>query len=127
MVRHTLLHLGLPRREVDEYAEQVRDKRYEAMSENGAGQPLVRNLLRAIGEIEITWMEIPADSPLIGHSLAESDLRGRTGASVVALVRAKKLNANPKSSTVFKAGDRIGVIGDSTQIFALEAFLRSGQ
>lgn len=127
MVRHTLLHLGLPRREVDEYAEQVRDKRYEAMSENGAGQPLVRNLLRAIGEIEITWMEIPADSPLIGRSLAESDLRGRTGASVVALVRAKKLNANPKSSTMFKAGDRIGVIGDSTQIFALETFLRSGQ
>ena len=79
-----------------------------------------------IGEIEITWLELPGDSPLVGRSLAESDLRGRTGASVVALVRDKRLDANPKSSTLFRAGDRIGVIGDSAQIFALEAYLRGG-
>jgi CPA2 family monovalent cation:H+ antiporter-2 len=126
MVRHTLLQLGLPRREVDEYAEGVRNKRYEALSEDGPGQPLVRNLLRAIGEIEISWIEVPAESPLVGHSLAESDLRGRTGASVVALVRNKKLDANPKSSTVFRAGDRLGVIGDQAQLFALEAYLHGG-
>ncbi|MBX3002891.1 MAG: cation:proton antiporter [Anaerolineales bacterium] len=127
MVRHTLLELGLPRREVDEYAEQVRLKRYEAMNEYSAAQPLVRNILRAIGEIEITWVEVPADSPLVGHTLAESDLRGKTGASVVAMVREQKLNANPKSSTKFQAGDRIGIIGDSVQIFAVEAYLRGGE
>ncbi|UYN90705.1 MAG: cation:proton antiporter [Anaerolineales bacterium] len=126
MVRHTLLELGLPRREVDEYAEQVRIKRYEAMNEYSAAQPLVRNILRAIGEIEITWIEVPQDSPLVGQTLAQSDLRGKTGASVVALVREQKLNANPKSSTKFQAGDRIGIIGDSTQIFAVETYLRGG-
>ncbi len=126
MVRHTLLELGLPRREVDEYAEQVRIKRYEAMNEYSAAQPLVRNILRAIGEIEITWIEVPQDSPLVGQTLAQSDLRGKTGASVVAMVRDQKLNANPKSSSKFQAGDRIGVIGDSAQIFALEAYLRGG-
>ncbi|HRN50664.1 MAG TPA: cation:proton antiporter [Anaerolineales bacterium] len=127
MVRHTLLELGLPRREVDEYAEQVRTKRYEAMNEYSSAQPLVRNILRAIGEIEISWIEVPDDSPLVGHTLAESDLRGKTGASVVALVRDQKLNANPKSSTMFQAGDRIGIIGDTAQIFAVEAFLLSGE
>ncbi|MCW5874716.1 MAG: cation:proton antiporter [Anaerolineales bacterium] len=127
MVRHTLLELGLPRREVDEYAEQVRIKRYEALNEYSSAQPLVRNILRAIGEIEITWIEVPDDSPLVGHTLAESDLRGKTGASVVAMVRDQKLNANPKSSTKFQAGDRIGIIGDSAQIFAVEAYLRSGE
>ncbi|QYK51252.1 MAG: cation:proton antiporter [Anaerolineales bacterium] len=126
MVRHTLLELGLPRREVDEYAEQVRIKRYEAMNEYSTAQPLVRNILRAIGEIEITWIEVPQDSPLVGKTLAQSDLRGKTGASVVALVREQKLNANPKSSTKFQAGDRVGIIGDSTQIFAVEAYMRGG-
>ncbi len=126
MVRHALLELGLPRREVDEYAEQVRLKRYEAMNEYSTAQPLVRNILRAIGEIEITWIEVPQDSPLVGQTLAQSDLRGKTGASVVALVRDQKLNANPKSSTKFQAGDRVGIIGDSTQIFAVEAYLRGG-
>ncbi|UYN92439.1 MAG: cation:proton antiporter [Anaerolineales bacterium] len=126
MVRHALLELGLPRREVDEYAEQVRLKRYEAMNEYSTAQPLVRNILRAIGEIEITWIEVPQDSPLVGQTLAQSDLRGKTGASVVALVRDQKLNANPKSSTKFQAGDRVGIIGDSAQIFAVEAYLRGG-
>jgi monovalent cation:H+ antiporter-2, CPA2 family len=35
---------------------------------------------------------------------------------VVALVRDRKLVANPVSMTVFEAGDRIGLIGDADQI-----------
>jgi monovalent cation:H+ antiporter-2, CPA2 family len=35
---------------------------------------------------------------------------------VVAWVHEKKLVANPKSMTVFEAGDRIGLIGDAGQI-----------
>jgi monovalent cation:H+ antiporter-2, CPA2 family len=52
--------------------------------------------------------------------LAEADLRARTGASVVAIVRDKELMTNPKSMTIFKADDRIGLIGDRDQIKAAE-------
>jgi monovalent cation:H+ antiporter-2, CPA2 family len=124
MVRHTLLQLGFPRREVDGYAEEVRRKHYEILAENSNAQPLLKNILRAVGEIEISWLEIPDESSLIGRTLAESNLREHTGASVVALVRDHKLHANPKSSTVFKTGDRLGVIGDAEQLAALETFLR---
>lgn len=124
MVRHTLLQLGLPRREVDTYAEEVRSKQYAAIAQSETAQPLIRDLLRAVGEIEISWVEVPLGSPVVGRTLAESDLRGRTGASVVALVRAHKLQANPKSSLRFEAYDRIGVIGDQMQIAALEEYLK---
>jgi CPA2 family monovalent cation:H+ antiporter-2 len=123
MVRHTLLQLDFPRREVDAYAENIRNKHYELENGNAGSQPLLRNIVRAVGEIEISWVEIPPGSPLIGQSLVESDLRGRTGASVVALVREHKLLANPKSSIVFAEADRIGVIGDAAQIAALEQLL----
>ncbi len=122
MVRHTLLQLDFPRREVDDYAESIRDKHYELQTE-GAAQPLLRNVLRAVGEIEISWLEVHEGSQVIGQTLAEAHLRDRTGASVVALVRDRSLMANPKSSTVFTANDRLGVIGDSTQIKALEDLL----
>jgi len=125
MVRHTLLELGFPRREVDGYAEEVRRKHYEILAENNNAQPLLKNILRAVGEIEISWLEISNESPIIGRTLAESNLRERTGASVVALVRNNKLQANPKSSLVFLAGDRLGVIGEGSQINKLENFLKS--
>ena len=46
------------------------------------------------------------------------NIRSRTGASVVAFIRDRKLTANPKSMTVFQAGDRIGLIGEQDQIEA---------
>lgn len=53
----------------------------------------------------------------------EANLRSRTGASVVALIRDKKLIANPKSMTVFEEGDRIGLIGEMEQLEAARGLL----
>jgi K+/H+ antiporter YhaU regulatory subunit KhtT len=55
----------------------------------------------------------------VGRSLADADIHSKTGASVVALVRGGQLIANPKSMTVFEAGDRISVIGEKDQIEAV--------
>jgi CPA2 family monovalent cation:H+ antiporter-2 len=52
----------------------------------------------------------------VGKTLAEANIRARAGASVVAMVRGRQLTANPKSMTVFEAGDRIGLIGENEQI-----------
>ncbi|MCW5875374.1 MAG: cation:proton antiporter [Anaerolineales bacterium] len=122
MVSHTLLELGLPRREVDTYAAEVRNKHYE-FEEGRRAHLLMRNLLRAADEMEITWYEVGKNNWIAGRSLAESDLRGRTGASVVAIIRDGKLIPNPKSTTVFTAGDRIGAIGEEGQLEALQEML----
>jgi CPA2 family monovalent cation:H+ antiporter-2 len=125
MVRHTMLQLGFPRREVDSYAEEIRGKHYEISGDANNDHLLLRNILRAVGEIEITWLDVPEGSSLVGHTLAETDLRGRTGASVVAILHEHVLHANPKSSTAFSAGDRIGVIGEAEQIQRLEQLLNA--
>lgn len=123
LVHHTLLRLGYPLREVHQYAEAVRHDLYDMNRISDEEHRTLHDLLLAFDGIEITWMQITPDSPLIGLTLAEANIRSKTGASVVTLIRDKQLIPNPKSMTVFEAGDRIGVIGEGAQIKAVQTLV----
>lgn len=116
LVHHTLLSLGYPLRQVHEYSESVRRDHYDIDITSDAEHRSLHELVRAFEGIEITWMVVDESSPIVGQSLAETNIRSYTGASVVALIRDKHLIANPKSVTVFESGDRIGMIGEDEQI-----------
>lgn len=116
MLQYILLQLGYPLREVHEFTEAVRNDRYELDLNSSEEHRTLRDLLNAADSIEIYWCEVPAASPLVGKTLLEADIRSHSGASVVALIRDHHLTANPKSSSRFQPGDRLGLIGDDTQI-----------
>lgn len=118
MIRHTLLGLGFPLREVHEYLEAVHKDNYNIDNVTDEEHRTLNDLLSAFDAIEISWMELIETSPIIGKSLAETNIRYHTGASVVALMRNKQLIANPKSNIIFEAGDRLGLIGEKNQIEA---------
>jgi CPA2 family monovalent cation:H+ antiporter-2 len=127
LVHHTLLRLGFPLREVHQFAEAVRRDHYDIDINSDDEHRTLHELVSAYEGIEITWMSIGDGSPLAGRSLAEANIRSRTGASVVALIRAGRLTANPKSMTAFEAGDRIGVIGEAEQIAAAQRLVEGEQ
>jgi CPA2 family monovalent cation:H+ antiporter-2 len=116
IVHHTLLHLGFPLREVHAYLEAVRRDQYDISVSSSDEHQTLHELLNAQESIEIIWVRLEDGSPLIGKSLQEANVRSHTGVSVVALIRDGEMIANPKSSTVFQTGDRIGLIGESEQI-----------
>jgi CPA2 family monovalent cation:H+ antiporter-2 len=116
MVQYTLLQLGFPLREVHEYTEAVRRDRYDFEHTSSDEHRTMRDLIGAFNNIEITWFKLTVDSPLTGKTLGEADIRSQTGASVVALIRDHQLTPNPKSSSVFYAGDRVGLIGEKEQV-----------
>jgi CPA2 family monovalent cation:H+ antiporter-2 len=118
LVHHTLLSLGYPLREVHEYTEAVRRDHYDINLTSQEEHQTLHQLMHSIEGIEITWLAISPESTLAGQSLAEANIRSRTGASVVALVRDNHLTPNPKSITVFEVNDRIGLIGEKEQIDA---------
>ncbi len=122
LVHHTLLELGFPLRKVHDYAEAVRRDHYNIEITTDAEHRSLHDMLLAI-DIEITWMEIHADSPLVGITLADANIRSQTGASVVTILRDRRVIPNPKSNTVFEAGDRLGVIGEEEQIRAAQAMV----
>jgi CPA2 family monovalent cation:H+ antiporter-2 len=118
ILRHTLLQLGYPVQEITRYTDAVRQDRYDLQIDSGHEHRLLRSLIDAMSSIEVTWIELPSGSPVLGQSLAEANLRARTGASVIAVLRNRQLIANPKSMMVFEGGDRIGMIGDREQLEA---------
>jgi len=118
LVHHTLLQLGFPLHEVHSYTDAVRRDNYESTTFSDEEHRSLHNLIMAFEGIEIGWATVGSHSPLAGISLAEANIRSRTGASVVAFIRDRKLTANPKSMTVFQPGDRIGLIGEQDQIEA---------
>jgi CPA2 family monovalent cation:H+ antiporter-2 len=118
LIHHTLLSLGYPLRQVHEYTESVRRDHYDASIDSGAEHRSLQELLRSSRSLEITWLQLTADSPFVGWTLAEVDLRSRTGVSVVALSRRGTLIPNPSPALVFEDGDLVGIIGEAPQLDA---------
>jgi CPA2 family monovalent cation:H+ antiporter-2 len=125
IVRHTLLRLGFPLRDVQRYADTVRHEHYDIAVNTDEEHRVLHQLLEAAHSMEITWLPLAEDSPLVRQTLAEANIRARTGASVVAIFRDGQVIPNPKSLTAFQAGDRVGLIGEAKQIQAAEKLLTS--
>jgi CPA2 family monovalent cation:H+ antiporter-2 len=127
IVRHTLLQLGFPLQEIYQYTDAVRHDHYDLQLNTEEEHRLLHDLLDAASSIEIKWFRLPVGNPLVGQTLADANLRSRTGASVVAILRDRQLMANPKSMTIFRPGDRIGLIGDKEEIEAVEKLLSESE
>jgi CPA2 family monovalent cation:H+ antiporter-2 len=123
VVRHTLLALGFPALEVQRYTDAVRHDQYDTSLSSAAERQSLDLLRNAVRGLEIGWRRIQAGSPLIGQTLAQADLRARTGASIVAIIRAGQTLPNPKSDTSFQVDDLIGLIGDADQLVGVDQFL----
>jgi CPA2 family monovalent cation:H+ antiporter-2 len=123
IVRHTLLQLGFPLQEIYRYTDAVRRDHYDLGLNTEEEHRLLHELLDAANSIEIKWFRLPEGNLLVGQTLAQANLRVKTGASVVAILREGHLMANPKSMTAFRAGDRVGFIGDKEEIEAVEKLL----
>jgi TrkA domain protein len=86
-----------------------------------ATAPDTERLALALGELEIEWLTLEDDSPFVGRTLAESQLRQETGASVIAIIRDDRAVPNPPPDTTFAAGDTLLIIGSHEQCDAARA------
>ncbi len=127
IVRYTLLQLGFPLHEIYRYKDMVRRDNYDLEINTESEHRILQDLMDAVNSAEIVWLQLPGENPIVGQTLAAANLRARTGASVVAIIRDGQVLANPKSLTIFEAGDRVGLIGDNSQIAAVDTlFLSTG-
>jgi TrkA domain protein len=79
-----------------------------------------------LGDSIIEWLTVEGDSPVAGESLAECDIRERTGASVIALQRDEQTMPNPEPDLEIESGDVIVAIGTREQHQALAEFVEQG-
>ena len=67
-------------------------------------------------EFAIEWVELSEGSPLVDQTLRDSDIRARSGASVMAVLRSEGSILSPPPETIFRAGDTLVVIGNREQV-----------
>jgi CPA2 family monovalent cation:H+ antiporter-2 len=79
--------------------------------------------MEALEGAEIERLKIKPDSPASGRTLAELELRPRTGASVIAVRRAESVSTNPDAAFRLEAGDVVVVLGERAAIDAALALL----
>lgn len=79
------------------------------------------NAIDAIDDMHFSNVLIPHDSPTIGRTLSQMDLRNRTGVSVIRILRESGNVNTPRASETFREGDRIVVSGsvEAIEIFRL--------
>jgi CPA2 family monovalent cation:H+ antiporter-2 len=127
VVRHTLLALGFSADQVQPYTDAVRRDHYDIDILTPGEHQALEQMRNTVRGLDIVWRRLGEGNPLVGLTLAEADLRARTGASIIAIIRSQhgpaSLMPNPKSSTRFQAEDLVGFIGTASEIAMLDQVL----
>ena len=106
----------LPKQVILEKAEQIRREGY-ALLRRGELPELAHHLRAGtLVDVEVETCRIDEDSPALGKSLGELAIRQRTGASVIALMRAGVTQSNPSNKSVLEVEDVLALLGSSDNI-----------
>jgi CPA2 family monovalent cation:H+ antiporter-2 len=79
----------------------------------------MKTMLPGLGEP--VAMTVAAGSPAAGRTLRELDMRGETGATVLALLRGDAHHVSPRGNTRLEAGDIIAVAGTHDAVSGVRA------
>lgn len=127
LVRQTLLHFDFPATEIEHLSDAVRNEHYQPFQTLHTDAQLLNQLRRARHALDITWATLPPDTPLVGQTIAAAEIRQRSGASIVAIMREGALHSNPSPDEVLRAGDMVAVLGTQAQRVAFRALLTPGR
>jgi CPA2 family monovalent cation:H+ antiporter-2 len=76
--------------------------------------------------LEVESAVVPEDAWIAGRTLADADLRRRTGATLVALTRDSDTAVHPSPDDVLQAGDVLSLVGNEDQLAAARALIAAG-
>lgn len=117
IARQVLLNLNIPVPVIQKFTDAARQDHYQQLTDDSAGLDNIRLLQKAQDSLELDWEELSDESPSIGRSLRQLDIRQSTGASVVGVLRDGTFIANPSADLVFQVGDMIASIGSPKQCY----------
>lgn len=117
---------GASPRMIEREKAAIREERYASLAAEGRPVTPHLPLSRLFGAADVAAIDLPPASLAAGSTLRELDLRGRTGASVVALARDDKVLGNPGPDLVLRGGDVLYVWGDARQLARARAVLERG-
>ncbi len=129
IARQALVHLKIPATMIQKYSDAMRQQLYKPAYENIGDYQLMTQLKNAGHLLELSWVQLTADSPFCGKSIQELQIRSRTGASVVGVIHEGIFYPNPTVQYRFSGTDLLTVIGSprERENFRLSALGQSPQ
>lgn len=87
---------------------------------------VVEEMEAVIGELLIDWVTVPAGGPADGHTIAELEIRRRTGMTIAAIARDAETIIAPDPDTGLQGGDRLVVVGRREDLRGLMQLIGPG-
>jgi len=72
-------------------------------------------------QLVIEWIKLKPESTFVNKQIAESRIRTRTGASIIAITRGDDMIVSPDADVVLLVGDTVMTAGKRDQIIKFEA------
>ncbi|AUT00026.1 sodium:calcium exchanger [Nostoc sp. CENA543] len=120
MATYLLTSLNFPSSVLQWEMQQIRNDHYLDLRPERTASEVSRHLDQVTRDLNRRWYPLPTDSPLIGMSLEEADIRYLTGVILMAIRRANGEEIDyPNQQTKLEAGDRLLVVGASEELAAL--------
>ncbi len=119
----TLRHLLVPRDVVESILREARQDGYGFLRDEGSPREMEKINVALGAELEVFRVE--EDSELEGKTLAESDLRRKTGASILAIQENGEFVVNPPVAARFEINQSVVLFGSPEQIVRAAQLFRA--
>jgi len=116
ITRQALLHLNIPAVEIRKITDTIRREQYAPLYEIHSDYQAVSQLQNANLLLDITWVPLTPDSPLVGKTIKELGIRKKTGVSIVAVLNNGTLIPNPEVDYQFTERDILALMGTQHQL-----------
>jgi CPA2 family monovalent cation:H+ antiporter-2 len=118
-----LQRLDVPPNVIAAQVDVVRAEHYAMLRGSSPSAHRIESIYELFTAATTATHLVRAASPAVGRSLGELDLKGRTGITVVAVVRKGKAVTNPPGDWRLARGDILVVLGDHAQLAAARRLL----
>jgi monovalent cation:H+ antiporter-2, CPA2 family len=116
----------VPRDEIDRSVKEIRRGGYEAFRSISREPTSAVGLERFLSNIALEVYRAEEGSPIVGLTLMDSNVRGRSGVSIVAVQRSDgTMLVNPQGSDTIDAGDAVLLLGLPDQILTAGSMFRN--
>jgi CPA2 family monovalent cation:H+ antiporter-2 len=114
MARQALLRLNVTATEIQRHTDTVRQEFHAHLFSRNNDYRVLSQLRGAEQQFDLQWVRLAPESPMAHQSIGRSEIRKKTGASVVGVAREEQLKPNPDADFVLMPNDLIAIIGNET-------------
>ena len=118
---HVLTKMGLGGDKIQQEMQKIRQSQYSDFRPKQSAQEVARDLQQATQEMNSKWYALPTNSPLMGMTLEESNIRPMTGISIMAIRRFTGEEIDyPDGQVRLEKDDKLLVVGEAAALETLD-------